>query len=209
MKKGGASSCEPTPGAIDWRELHRRADAAGMVLAQGFTASPEARKDILKERARALARVPEQREADQEWIDVVEFGLANETYAIEAAFIKEVCPMRELTPLPGTPPFVSGIITVRGQILSVMDIKKFFDLPEQGLADIHKVIIVRHGGMELGILADEVNGVQPIRLSEIGPPLSTLTGIRAEYLRGVTKEALILLDAGKMLSDPKLVVNEQ
>ena len=209
MKADGTRSGEPKQGKIDWSGIHRKIGAAQRIMEQGSAPSAEAKRKILRDRARALAKVPEQREAAQEWIDIVEFGLANETYAIETAFVREVYPLKELTPLPGTPPFVSGIINVRGQILSVIDIKKFFDLPEKGLTDLHKVIIVHQGGMELGILADDVFGVRSIFSDEIGPPLFTLTGIRAEYLRGVTKEALIILDAGKMLSDPKIVVHEQ
>ncbi|OHD21236.1 MAG: hypothetical protein A2064_10590 [Spirochaetes bacterium GWB1_66_5] len=211
MKGNDTRSGEPKPAGVDWGELHRRSEALGRALAPGLALSPEARKNILRERAKALAMPPwEQRvKGAQEWIDIVEFGLANETYAIETTFVREVYPLQELTPLPGTPPFVSGIINVRGQILSVMDIKKFFDLPEKGLTDLHKVIVIRQGGMELGILADEVFGVRSLPIEEIGLPLLTLMGIRAEYLRGVTKEAVVILDAAKMLADPKIVVNWQ
>jgi len=70
-----------------------------------------------------------------------------------------------------------------GQILSVIDIKKFFGLPEKGLTDLNKVIVVRTQQMELGILADAVLGVRAIGLSDLQNSLPTLTGIRAEYLR--------------------------
>jgi purine-binding chemotaxis protein CheW len=191
------------------KESSVRLDSARQTIDRGANASPEEKRIILRERAKALARVPERQDMARQRIDVVEFRLADETYAIEAAFVVEVFPLVNLTPLPGTPPFVSGIVTVRGRILSVVDIKRLFDLPEKGLTDLHQVIIVHKGDMELGILADEVTGMRSIFQDEIGPPLPTLAGIRAEYLRGVTKEALIVLDAGKMLSDPRIIVREK
>jgi len=62
--------------------------------------------------------------------------------------------------------------------------------------------------MEFGILADSIIGVRNILLSEIQTSLPTLTGIREEYLKGVTKEREIILDAGKLLSDKSIIVNE-
>jgi purine-binding chemotaxis protein CheW len=205
MKESSVRFDKSKSTAIDWGRLHARLDSARQIIDRGANASPEEKRIILRERAKALARVPERLDMAREWIDVVEFRLADETYAIEAAFVVEVFPLVDLTPLPGTPPFVSGIVTVRGRILSVVDIKKLFDLPEKGLTDLHQVIIVRGEDMELGILADEVTGMRSIFQDEIGPPLPTLTGIRAEYLRGVTKEALIILNAAKMLSDTGIV----
>jgi purine-binding chemotaxis protein CheW len=139
---------------------------------------------------------------------VVEFLLASEHYGIELRHIREIHALSELTPLPGTPAFVMGLANVRGQILSVIDIKKFFGLPEKGLTDLNKVIVVRTQQMELGILADAVLGVRAIGLSELQTSLPTLTGIRAEYLRGITKDPLVVLDVEKILSNEKIVVND-
>jgi purine-binding chemotaxis protein CheW len=117
--------------------------------------------------------------------------------------------LRELTPVPCTPPFVLGIINVRGEIVSVIDMKKFFDLPERGLTDMNKVIIVHDDKMEFGILADAILGVRSILREDIQPSLPTLTGIRAEYLQGMTKEPLVVLDTEKILSAKNLVVHDE
>ncbi|MEX0804168.1 MAG: chemotaxis protein CheW [Candidatus Binatia bacterium] len=164
---------------------------------------------ILKARARALARPPESLKHTEAAIEVVEFGLAQERYALPTAAVREVFPLKDLTPLPCTPPFIVGVINVRGQILPVIDIKKFFDLPQQGITDLHKVIIVHHDEMDLGILADVVFGVRAIPLNTLQPSLPTLTGIREEYLRGVTAERLVVLDVIKILADPRIIVQEE
>jgi purine-binding chemotaxis protein CheW len=62
--------------------------------------------------------------------------------------------------------------------------------------------------MELGILADAVLGVRTIGRNEFRTSLPTLTGIRAEYLKGITKDPLVVLDVATILSDERIVVND-
>jgi purine-binding chemotaxis protein CheW len=192
--------------AIDWESLRRRLEASRMAVGQELT--PDATREILKARAEELARQAGEEGAGAT-LEVLEFLLSYETYAIEISWIVEAYPLRELTPLPGTPPFVLGIINVRGRILSVIDIRVFFDLPQKGLTNLNKVIILRSGEMEFGILADEIIGTRSIPLKELQPPLSTLTGIREEYLKGVTRERTALLDGEKLLADRKIVVHDE
>jgi purine-binding chemotaxis protein CheW len=167
------------------------------------------KQQLLKARARELARNGEKEKPVGESIEVVEFLLAYEKYGIESSYVREIYPLRELTPVPCTPPFVPGIINVRGEIVSVIDMKKFFDLPERGLTDMNKVIIVHDDKMEFGILADAILGVRSILREDIQPSLPTLTGIRAEYLQGMTKEPLVVLDTAKILSAKNLVVHDE
>lgn len=164
---------------------------------------------ILRARARALARPPEHAPPAETMLDVLEFRLAQERYALETRYVREVHPLKDLTPLPCTPPFVLGIVNVRGRILPVIDFKKFFDLPEQGLTDLHRVILLEGNDMEVGLLADAIVGVRSIPVDSLQPSLPTLTGIRNEYLKGVTAERLIVLDVARILADPKIVVHEE
>lgn len=193
---------------IDWDELRARMESSRAALEHGFKLSPEKRENILKDRAARLAVEPEKKAGAEEYIEVVEFFLAHERYAVSSESVREIYPLNELTPLPCTPRFVLGIVNVRGQILSVIDIKKFFDLPEKGLTDLNKVIILHSGDMEFGILADSIVGVRNLTPGEIETSLPTLTGIREEYLKGVTRDRLVVLDAGKLLADEKIVVHE-
>ena len=140
--------------------------------------------------------------------EVVEFSLASETYAFEAAFVREVYPLKDYTPIPGVPPFVLGIVNVRGQIMSVIDLKKFFDLPAIGLGQLNKLIILRGEQMELGILADDILGARSIDLETLQSAPSTVSGIGAQYLRGVTAERVVVLDAAKLLHDDQIIVNQ-
>ncbi|HEY4367707.1 MAG TPA: chemotaxis protein CheW [Steroidobacteraceae bacterium] len=166
-------------------------------------------QSVLRARAKALAQMPQSTPAPESMLELVEFSLAQERYAIETRYVQEVHPLRELTALPGTPPFMLGIVNIRGRILPVFDLKKFFDLPEQGLTDLHRIIFVRDNEVELGLLADVVVGVRSLSVDRLQPSLPTLTGIRAHYLKGVTDERLVVLDLGHVLADPKILIQEE
>jgi purine-binding chemotaxis protein CheW len=173
------------------------------------TPRPEEKKRILRARAKLLAREFGARERSRDGLEVVEFLLANERYGIESSCVREVYVMKELARVPCTPPFVLGITSVRGKVLSVIDIKKFFDLPETGLGDRDRIIIVETGAMKVGILADAVRGLRFVPLEDIQSSLPTLTGVRREYLKGITADRLAILDAEKLLNDEKIVIHEE
>lgn len=194
---------------LDWREIQRRLEAARAAMERGWAPDAEEAKRILKTRAQVLAQEPAKEEAGDDYIEVVEFVLAYEQYAVETRHVREIYPLEHLTPLPCTPAFVLGIVNVRGEILSVIDLKKFFDLPEKGLTDLNKVIVLRSENMQFGILADAVIGARRIRLAGIQPSLPTLTGVREAYLKGVTTERTVILDAEKLLADETIIVQEQ
>jgi purine-binding chemotaxis protein CheW len=194
---------------VDWSEIKQRLETAQVATGRLWRPTAEDTQRILHDRAQVLAReIPAAEGADAS-IEVMEFQLAHERYAIATEYIREVHPLEELTPLPCTPVFVLGIVNVRGEILSVIDIKKFFDLPERGLTDLNKIIVLESADMVFGILADAISGVYRILRADIQPPLPTLTGIREDYLLGITAQRVVMLDAAKLLSDETLVVQEQ
>src|SRR5437899_2669823 len=98
-------------------------------VARGASRSPRQKEQVLRARAQLLAREPVAPTAAAEQVVVVEFVLASERYAMESTLIREVYPLREYAALPCTPPFVLGIVNVRGQIITVMDVRWFFELP--------------------------------------------------------------------------------
>lgn len=163
---------------------------------------------ILHERAIALARRPVERAHDGSSLELLEFSLARERYALETRHVQEVQPLRNLTPLPGTPAFLLGIVNLRGRIVPVLDLKKFFELPEKGLTDLHRIILVRGQDMEFGILADTIVGVREIPVAGMQASLPTLTGIRADYLLGVTEERLVVLAFERILADPAILIDQ-
>lgn len=165
--------------------------------------------NLLRARAEQLAREPVPLDLDDgTTIEVLEFGLADETYAFELAYLREVGTLRELTPLPGVPDLILGVTCVRGQILAVIDLRKIFGLPERGLHNAWQVLVLQSAQMEFGILAERIAGVRRLPLQGLQTSLATLTGVRAAYLKGITPDGTVVLAADKLLADPQLVVRQ-
>ncbi len=192
-----------------WEEVRHRIEAGATALEKSFTPGPEERKNILRARARELAKESKKIQKGEAYLRVVEFLLADEKYAFELTHIREVYPLKGLTPVPCTPSFVIGVINFRRRILSVIDLKKFFELPERGISDLNQIIILNSDKMEFGILADRILGIGSIPVNTIQPFLSIGTDIRADYLKGVTEDRLVILDAEKILSDNKMLINKK
>jgi purine-binding chemotaxis protein CheW len=208
MERKTNTSKENQTSAIDWQNIQSRLDSVRERLEKGWQVTEQEKEQILTARTKALAKKLKDKPLMKEYLEVVEFLLSDERYGIESNFIDEVYALKELTPLPCTPPFILGVMNVRGKIMTVVDIKKLFELPDKGLSDLNKVIIVQTYGMEAGILADNIVGVRSVPVSKIQPALPTLTGIRAEYIKGVTGDQLIILNMETIFSDERIIVNE-
>jgi purine-binding chemotaxis protein CheW len=192
---------------VDWEEVKRLLALAAP--GEALTPPPDEKRKILKGRARELSREMTAGGGTGESAEVVELRVADERYGVESCYVHEVYPLKEMTWLPGTPPFVLGITNVRGRIVAVNDLRRFFSLPGAQTTAGGKLVILGNEAMEFGVLADEVVGVRSIPLAELQPPLRTLTGNGAKYLRGITGDRLALLDAEKILSDRRIVINEE
>ncbi len=161
---------------------------------------------ILRERARLLAQEPPAATTAQTLM-VVEFTLGPEHYGVDSTLVREVYPLRDLTPLPGTPPFILGLMNVRGQILSITDLCTLFSLPAGGLRNANRVIILKNPVREFAILVDAIIGMRIIPLTDLQEDLPTLTGMAGEFIKGITPDRLAVLDGEKLLTDNRLVVN--
>ena len=166
-------------------------------------------KDILRDRARSLAAGGGGTGEPADLLEVLLFRLASETYALEISWIANVRPIVDITPLPGVPPFIRGVVNVSGRIVSLVDLKVKFGLPDAGLSAASRIIILGGLGMEIGLLADEIFGVEKIPSESLQAQLPSLDGVRAEYLKGVAPGGLVVLDGGKILSAKSMVVNDK
>ncbi len=196
-------------GIINWNEIKMHLELGNQLLANNRVPSNEQKKKILKDRAKEIAKESKNKVSEEKNIEVIKFSLAYETYGVETLYVREVFPLKELTSLPSTPAFLLGITNVRGRILPVIDIKRFFNLPEKGLTDLNKLIILHSEDFELAILADLIIDVLNINLVTLQPSLPTLTGIRADFLKGVTMDGVIVLDGEKILNDRRIIINNE
>jgi purine-binding chemotaxis protein CheW len=183
--------------------------AAEASIARAGRASPEETSGVLNARAAELAREGDDRVAAGEMLEILAFMLGQEGYGIETRYVREVTPLNELTRLPGSPSFILGIVNLRGQVLSVCDIRKLFDLPVLGVGDQDRVIVLRHEGMEFGILSNSILGVLQVATADLQPGLPTLTGVGADILKGITRDRMAILDGARLLTDEKIIVREE
>ncbi len=194
--------------SINWQAVHTRLARATAATEDILRLAPERARAVMEERARLLARVPVQPALAAEVLEVATFALANERYAIETRYVREVVRFTDFTPVPGAPDFLVGITNLRGEILAVIDLKKFFGIATRGVTDLARVIVLGGERAEFGVLADAAQEVLRLRTDEVLEPPGSLSGIGREYLRGLTQDALIVLDGKVLLQDTRLVIDQ-
>jgi purine-binding chemotaxis protein CheW len=131
------------------------------------------------------------------------FRLDDELYAVDIMRIREIIRPQKLTRLVKAPPFVEGVINLRGTVIPVIDIRRRFDLPLREIDFRTKLLIVSAAGTILGLVVDEVTEVMTISVENIKPPPAVVRGVGAEYLIGVclVRDALVsLLNIERILS---------
>lgn len=204
-KKNNATSGNKS--ALDWNGARQRLDRLRSAIESGWQLDRERIDAILTQRAKRLAQPMASDIAAQQHIDVLEFSLAREHYGIASDYVREVFPLNELTPVPCTPAFVLGIANLRGEIISIIDIRKFFGLPASGITDLNKVIVLEGLGMTFGLVVDFIVEVRQLVQSDL-LPATNISGISAPYLLGVTAQRMAVIDAEKLLGDKKIIVDE-
>jgi purine-binding chemotaxis protein CheW len=196
------------PAAIDWQQLRERLARARRATEESVRLSPERAREVMAERARTLARVPPRAPVADEVLEVVTFRLASERYAIETGHVREVVRFGDLTPVPGAPDFLAGLLNLRGEILAVFDLRRFFGVADPGRGDLSRVIVLGGDRAEFGVLADAVTEVATLRVDAVREPPASVAGPGRDYLRGVTADALIVLDGAALLSDRRLFIDQ-
>ena len=182
---------------VDWAEVRSRMAAAGRTLSGATSTAPEQVRAVLEERARALAR-PVGTPAPIDALETVTFALANERYAIESRYVFEVFRLEELSPLPGAKPPVFGVTAWRGELLTILDLRTVLGLPVTALNDLSRVLVLGADRPAFGILADAVHDVVALPASEVRQ-LPEGVAAKREYLRGITGDTVLVLEATKLL----------
>ncbi|MCF6202570.1 MAG: chemotaxis protein CheW [Methylococcaceae bacterium] len=134
----------------------------------------------------------------------VTFRLGDEKYGINVMQVQEVLRITEIAPVPGAPPYVLGIINLRGNVVTVIDTRNRFGLMSKETDDSSRVVIIETENHIIGILVDSVAEVVELRASEMENAPNVGNEESSKYIQGVTStenELLILVDLNKFLSD--------
>jgi len=165
-------------------------------------------KNILRERREQIEK-PEEKEEESESIEILRFRLMYAEYAVEMKYIREVLINERITPIPGIPDFIMGIFALRGEIISLVNLRVLFRLPKAGITDLNRVIILSNGDITFGVLADYITDIGTIPVNQIKIPDEKTRPIDENYVKGIVDDSLIVLDAEFLLSDPRMVIDEK
>lgn len=137
----------------------------------------------------------------------VTFQLEQETYGINVMVVKEVLKYQDIAPVPGAPDYVLGIINIRGTVVSVINTRRRFGLPDREPDDNTRIVIIEIGRHVIGILVDGVAEVVYLRSSQIEPAPQVNKDESARFIQGVChreNQLLILVELDKLISEDEL-----
>ena len=146
-----------------------------------------------------------------EEMQMIIFDLSSEEFGIEITQAHEIVKMQDITELPQSSVFIEGIINLRGEIITIIDLRKRFNLE----ADVDKdtrIIIADIENNKAGLIVDSISEVLRISSDDISEAPSRVAGIEKDYLQGIGKideRLIILLNLDRLLSTDELLELEQ
>jgi len=170
----------------------------------------DAGEDILKRRADEL-RTSETTEAHRRetLVDLISFLAGGNRYALAVREVQEIQPLTDFTTIPCTPPFLIGAMNLRGNILTLINLQSFLGIPQEGLQDVRKVIVLHHDLYLIGIVVRDIFDLARVPKQNIIPPLSSEGGIDVRYVRGLLPDLTVLIKASAILEDPRIVLDDE
>lgn len=187
---------EPLDGAETWIGHEGRRLTADQV------------RTVLDERAKTLAQVPARSPDAAEVLELATFSLGSERYAIETCFVRRITRLGHYTPVPGVSDLLLGVTNVGGEILAVFDFRILVGGVRQETTDQTRILVLGADHEEFGILADAAHEVLVLRHDDLFAPPGSLDGAARHLLRGVTADALIVVDGEALLRDQRLVIDQ-
>ena len=168
-------------------------------------------REVLLERARDLTSGLDERSAAQQTPMAI-VGLSGEYFGVELETVREFTELQRIMPVPCCPPYVVGDMNLRGEILTVVDIRQALQMPVIEAAPTAKVMVVSLGESLVGILVDQIFDVFDLDPCTLAAVPSAIKSINDTYLKGTVScygKMLAVLDLQKILIDGGLTVNEE
>ncbi len=141
-------------------------------------------------------------------VQVIVFKLGDERYGVDISQVREIIRPTQITRIPNAPDFVEGVINLRGQITTIINLRKRFGLPPKKIDNDTRIIVVEYDNAVIGMMVDTVNEVKYLSAEDIEALPSMITArSEAKFLKGVGKlpdGLLILIDLNKVLSEDEV-----
>lgn len=158
------------------------------------------KSELILNELRKRQRTKEVVNVEEERVKVVIVVCGENRYAFYGSDIREILPTCSISWVPGLPDYLPGLINVRGDIESVIDMAHFLD-EKNSAHDNPMIAIAVHGDFHSGIMIDAIDDVVDIPVTAIHPPLTTLNGPARELVIGEISyggNTVSLLDIGKL-----------
>jgi len=123
------------------------------------------------------------------------FELAGATYAVRSAEVQQLEMVGDITPVPNAPPFVDGVVSVRGQVIPVVNLRARFGFPRVPFDLRSRLLVVRRDGRTVGFAVDSAREFARIAPGAVQPPPEGISGLNGRYLEGLAHlgERLVLI----------------
>jgi len=144
----------------------------------------------------------EKKDQTETLLHLVTFQLGKEEYGVEIASVQEIIRATDITPVPGAPSHVRGVINLRGKIIPVVDLRKRFNLAVIASSESQRIIVVELGEKRIGMLVDSVSQVIKVPSGVVEEMPEEATSVDENFIRGVGKlenRLIIILDLNKSM----------
>jgi purine-binding chemotaxis protein CheW len=135
-------------------------------------------------------------------IELLGFMLSDEQYALDVLEIKEIVRLQAITPVPRSPAWLKGIVTLRGVIVPIFDLRSRLGLAEIEHGPDTRIVVVYRGEEFAGLIVDRITQVMRLAVDAIEPPPQTIAEVEAQFLRGVVRhrdQLVILLNLARVV----------
>ena len=191
---------------FDWDDAKRRLEEAGKTLLDTDSLTPEQSAQVLDERARQLARVPDQTLDNREVLEVVRFRIGSEEFAIGSEYVLELTRPNAITPIPQLEPHFVGVTNLRGEVTTVIDLGKLLGISADDEQKL-QVLVLGRDRPEFAIRVSGIEHVVALRRDELLEPMG-VAGCYRDLMLGCSKEGLLVLNGEALLGCEDLYVDQ-
>ncbi len=135
--------------------------------------------------------------------EFVTFRVGDSLMGVSIHLVDGINRLVEVTPVPGAPYYVRGVINLRGEVVTVVDLRTILGLPPAEITEHTRTVVVRSKDEQIGLLVDRIADAVKIRTDDIDPPPANVGGVEGRFFKGVYKletELLIILDVDTALA---------
>lgn len=207
-----------------WTYFRKRAEALRQKTKTIREISEDEKQNIFLKRAENLRTEKGKSIDDKDLVKVISFDVAGESFGIEVKYLQEVYEVNRITKIPCTPEVLLGLINYRGTVLTIINLDILFQLSDVSSSEAHskndknnlisqpidKILILAYMGAKAGIIIDKLDNLLELPKDEIRP-VSSFFHEKNKIIKAEAKinnVPLLLIDPIALLSDERLVVNE-